>query len=553
MEVRSVRWGSYLAICAAGMVAFYLAPGRVSAVLYDLFGFAAAVSLFVGARSRPLPERRPWYLLSLGMVGWVVGDTFWTTYQLIGRTAPFPSYADVLYLIAYPLWIVGLLLLARRGREGSDPTVMLDAIILMISGGIASWLLVIAPSLGTSPRSTFAVAVTVAYPVMDVLLLGALIRLLLTPTRERFAYGLLATGLVVVLIADTAYSIAILNGSYTNQSWMDLGWLVFYAAWGAAGLRPRSSPDPRPVAVGRPQWISLISFAVAGVTLPVAALVVGLRNDHGGTMLVVGATIIAAGAIGIRLGISMRRTEGDRHRLDVQRGLLEGALADLHRAQGERTELLDRTLRATEDERARFAVELHDGPIQHLAAVSLRIGLARTRLQADQIPAADEALAKTELDLSNDIGELRRLMSDLRPPALDEGGLEGALRDHCDTVARRIGADVRVEYERGPLPHDTAIVLYRIAQEALSNVARHANANEIDVRVVAGEDHTSLVVRDDGTGFDASDDGAFTRDGYFGLAGMAQRASLVGGTLHVESQPRGGTTVSVLVPVSVTV
>ena len=549
MRPRSDPAWWYLGAGAAGTIAFYLVSEQPSAVLYDLFGAAAAVALFIGARSRPPTERLPWYLLALGVVGWVAGDSVWTAYQLIGREAPYPSYADVSYLIAYPLWIVGLLLFVRHGGKRSDPTVLLDAIIVMISGGVASWLLVIEPAIAGEPRLTLAVAVTVAYPVMDVLLLGLLVRLLLAPTTDRTVHRLLVTGLVATLVADTAYSIAIINGTYTNQAWMDLGWLVFYTTWGLAGLRSASSGRARRlVPVGPSIWVSLLSFAFAAITLLAAFLAADLQHGGAGIVLVIAAAVPTLTLLGVRFAIAMRRAEGDRRRLDLQRERLEDALVHLRRVEGERTELLDQTVRAAEEERARIAVELHDGPLQHLAALSFRIGLARAQLQTSDIQSADGALARAELELSDDIGELRRLMRDLRPPALDEWGLEGALRDHCEVVARRIGTPVRLEYERGPLPHDTEIVLYRIAQEALSNVARHAGATEVEVHVVARGGQASLMVRDDGAGFDASDEGPFSLGGHLGLAGMAQRASMVGGTLRVRSEPGAGTTVSVLVP-----
>jgi signal transduction histidine kinase len=142
-------------------------------------------------------------------------------------------------------------------------------------------------------------------------------------------------------------------------------------------------------------------------------------------------------------------------------------------------------------------------------------------------------------------------MSALRPPVLDNRGLAEALDEHVQRFEQehRVAVDVDLEFE-GRLPPELETILYRIVQESLNNVAKHARAKQVTVTVDRVEDGTvRLRIGDDGVGFDASDAGRLLREGHFGLAGMRERASLVGGAVEVHSQPGQGTTVEARLPV----
>lgn len=245
---------------------------------------------------------------------------------------------------------------------------------------------------------------------------------------------------------------------------------------------------------------------------------------------------------GVRVGMMFATVERHAAILDEQRRALGRTLADLRAAEAERIRLLDRTVRATEEERSRVAVELHDGPIQQMSALSFRMGTHRARLRASDGGAVDVAIDTVEREIGDSIRELRRLMSDLRPPALDEGGLEVALREQVELFQRRTG--LRATFESaldGELEPDAQVVLYRIAQEALTNVTKHAHASHVSVRLTTPNHHATLEVSDDGVGFDETLARHRAKDGNFGLAAMDQRASMVGGSLEVRSAPGGAT------------
>ena len=147
------------------------------------------------------------------------------------------------------------------------------------------------------------------------------------------------------------------------------------------------------------------------------------------------------------------------------------------------------------------------------------------------------------------MAEVRQISRGLRPPLLDDLGLLAALQRLCDEAERRAGVAVSLRVH-GTVPRlspAAELTVYRIAQEALSNVDRHAGASTVEVRLWAADGRLELRVIDDGVGFDDGQ-GDVAAQGTLGLAGMAERAALVGGSLLVRSQPGAGTTVAAAVP-----
>src|SRR5947199_831505 len=196
--------------------------------------------------------------------------------------------------------------------------------------------------------------------------------------------------------------------------------------------------------------------------------------------------------------------------------------------------------RVAEEEEARrhIAREIHDDLCQRLAALGLELGVVRRKLPEDDPRRGDLDVAGTHLsELAED---LRRLSHDLHPAILERSGLATALRDHCAEVERRHGLPVRLSLDGAerPFPPDVALGLYRIAQEALANVVRHAGARAVEVRLSVAQGTARLAVADDGAGFDP---GAGRAAGGLGLASLAERAGLLGGRCRITSAPGTGT------------
>ena len=217
-------------------------------------------------------------------------------------------------------------------------------------------------------------------------------------------------------------------------------------------------------------------------------------------------------------------------------------------AQNAGDEALRRSLEASEIERTRWARELHDETLQHLAGLRLLLSGARRTGDRSRLDAAvDEAIEQ----LTTGIGDLRSLITDLRPAALDELGTRPALETLADRVSRQTDLTVELEidlaYENGEeeFRHVAEIesTVYRVVQETLTNVVKHASASSVEVRVSDRSGDIEIVVRDDGEGFDLD-----ARADGFGLLGMRERLILVRGTLSVESSPGDGTTVRARIP-----
>ncbi len=204
-------------------------------------------------------------------------------------------------------------------------------------------------------------------------------------------------------------------------------------------------------------------------------------------------------------------------------------------------------IQAQEEERYRLAREIHDGPAQILANVALQLEYISRLATRDPARAKDE-LENIQKDLRLAVGEVRRFMYDLRPPALAQQGVGAAVENHCQRLAHRFGIETQIEWQSAATlspGSDTAV--FRIVQEALQNVVKHAQATRVDVRAVEEDGALVVTVADNGAGFEP--DRARQLDpNHFGLAGMRARAQQIGAALEISSVPGRGTRVLLRVP-----
>lgn len=238
-----------------------------------------------------------------------------------------------------------------------------------------------------------------------------------------------------------------------------------------------------------------------------------------------------------------RRLEGVPLR-EAEVATLARAFNDmLDRLELERRESARVALAAQERERLRVARELHDEIGQSLTAVTLRAERAANDGAAD--PAAE--LRAVANDIHESLDDVRRIARELRPEALDDLGLVNALITLCSRMEAQSGLRIERQFARDlpSLPDETELVVYRVAQESLTNTARHANATKASVSLTAGADEIRLRVTDDGNGLPAH-----LPTNTAGLAGMRERALLAGGSLTVSSESGRGTRVELRVPVA---
>lgn len=216
--------------------------------------------------------------------------------------------------------------------------------------------------------------------------------------------------------------------------------------------------------------------------------------------------------------------------------------AMLERLEAERRRASSAALEAQEEERARIARDLHDEVNQSLTGLLLRL----EALRGHAPPELAAELAETKALAYRAMQELLALARQLRPTALDDLGLKAALAGHVTDLDREAGIDASFSAagDLARIPAEVQLVLYRVAQEALSNAVRHSEAEHVQVRVTRAGRAVELSIGDDGKGFTFEE---ATRG--LGLSGMRERALLVDGELRVESRPQVGTRIRLRVPI----
>jgi len=229
-----------------------------------------------------------------------------------------------------------------------------------------------------------------------------------------------------------------------------------------------------------------------------------------------------------------------RYRLGMEEQQRQGAT---------QRELLHRLIDQREDERRLIARELHDGPVQELYAANLAL---QAILMDVSHPGLRQQLQGVADMLQTQIRELRGYAGELRPPTLSKFGVGTAIQAHLETFQEK-NPETRVHFsETGrdrPQGEEVMLALFRIYQEAMSNIAKHAQASEVRVRLKKGAERVVLEIRDNGVGFEPPRDWLeMARQGHLGLVGLQERAAAVGGQVQIRSQKQRGTWVRVVVP-----
>lgn len=247
---------------------------------------------------------------------------------------------------------------------------------------------------------------------------------------------------------------------------------------------------------------------------------------------------------GLLITAVIRDVSGRQKLEEAQRRAMEADIRlEAERVEGRlRREVLHRSIRAQEEERRRIARELHDETAQALTGLSLGLGRIET---ATDITAARTEASRLGREVVEAVRELRRMAMRLRPSTLDDLGLIAALEQLADGDPGEVRATFSHPGFDRRLDPSLETTIYRIAQEALTNVAKHAEAIETEIKVVEEAGEVILTVSDDGRGFNPE---AAPGRG-LGLGGMRERAALVAGGLTIESRPGQGTTVRLRAPV----
>jgi diguanylate cyclase (GGDEF)-like protein len=312
---------AYLAIGSVLSGAYFVLPAGpdLQHVLYQAIGVSAAAAIWIGnARYRPGPA---WTAMLLGILLWVSGDAFWNAYRWVtGREAPFPSGADVFYLVAYLPLLLAIVLLVRGGRPRTSDLV--DASIVGLAAGLVVWFAAIAPSAAAHQSSGLATAVTVIYPTIDYLLLIGVVQLAFVGGLRNTALRWVTAAFATVLVTDIIYARMRVDASFTAASYVNIGYFAFYVLLGAAALSPsvREAAAAPKTRYGR---LTLPRLALLTAALLSTPATIGFNASDLRALALIGALI----ALLVLLRLSLLFVERDD--LDTQRRTAQLALTQM--------------------------------------------------------------------------------------------------------------------------------------------------------------------------------------------------------------------------------
>lgn len=245
-----------------------------------------------------------------------------------------------------------------------------------------------------------------------------------------------------------------------------------------------------------------------------------------------------------------KHEDQDIHRLVTT---VNAMLIRLEKRTSQLKAISERAIRAQEEERGRIARSLHDDTAQTIVMLIINLERIEKKIPQDD-PNLSRQVSESYKVATLLLENLRKVIWDLRPAILDDLGLIPAIRWYAQTNLKESGVQVEVEHGNDAirLPPHLEIMLFRILQEAVSNILRHAGASKVIINLRLKDDYVALEIKDNGRGFDVekTKEGAVTRK-QLGLLGMQERISLVNGTVKVESTPGEGTTLRVYVPLRI--
>jgi diguanylate cyclase (GGDEF)-like protein/PAS domain S-box-containing protein len=269
----------------ATLVVLYYGFPSAHTYLWAVLGLSSAAAVTVGAIVNRPRGRVPWFLVALALLTLTIGDTWYNVLTLqLGQTNPFPSMADVFYLLMYPLLAAGLLLLPRLAT-GRDRAGLVDILIVTAGFGLLMWVFIISPNVHNQALTGAQLAIIVAYPLFDIVVLAVGARLITAVSRTP-SVVLLAIGGLGLLTADVLYGLSQLHDTWAIGGPIDVGWIAFYSAWGAAALHPSmvTLTEPRVVRQSPVTTTRLVVLALAALIAPVVLGVEGaigpVRDAH---------------------------------------------------------------------------------------------------------------------------------------------------------------------------------------------------------------------------------------------------------------------------------
>jgi signal transduction histidine kinase len=559
-------WLAYIVGGFALTAAYHSGPAKLrNGPVFNLIGLSAVVAILLGMWLNKPPSRAPWNLFALGQLFFLVGDVIaYNHEQLFGTPLPFPAISDFFYLLVYPCLIAGVAMLARRRNVDRSETGFADAFIVAIGAGVLSWTYVISPYAHSADLTAAQKIVSIAYPLMDLLLLMALVRLAVGPGRRGTAFHLLVIGVACLLITDAAYGWILANvpGGYANGGLLDVGWAAFYILWAAAALHPsmRELEEPVPEEAHHPALRLRVGLlAIASVATPMVIIVESLRGRPIDSPIVG----ICCAALFVLVLVRMNGLLVDVNELRRTQEALEDSSLQLERA-------LERERDAGGVLREQDAVKnTYLSAVSHELRTPLTFILGTSMLlekHLDDLPTEEvrEMIGHTRRSAK----KLQSLLDDLLDVERLRSGritLEREPVDLSELVARVV-EDLGPQ-EQHPLKVDVppavlladASKLERVLTNLIGNAFKYCPPGaRVWVRAERSGPEVILIVEDEGDGIAQEDRevifrrferGDTTAVGTgIGLSLVATFAEMHGGRAWVEDRPGGGASFRVALP-----
>jgi len=326
-RLRVSAWAAGLVIGGLASLAYFRIDSVVGDWIYVAIAGGSSVGLFVGARR--IERRLPWYVMSFAVFLLFIAEGTWVVLDQMGLE-PWPSVADAFYVAAYPFEAVAMLLLVRDRAPGRDRAGLIDAAVITVVMALLSWVFLMEPYVLDGSLSVAEIGISLAYPLMDIVILGVLVRLLTLRGPRSPAYNLLVIGVVTTLVGDIAYGYVSLTSVYVPRGWMDATWLIMYVVWAVAALHPSAnhiseSADEPSGRLTRGRLILLSSAALIAPGVMLYAWAAKSASDFH-VPEATAATAIVFILVLVRMGSLNRQIDRHRSRLDTQGRVLRAAL-----------------------------------------------------------------------------------------------------------------------------------------------------------------------------------------------------------------------------------
>jgi len=551
--MRARAWWVFLLVMAPLVGLYLFGPAEFNTgPVFNGIGLSAVAAIVVGVRLNRPSTPGAWYLVALGLALFIAGDVLFYNYErFFGRPLPFPSIADVLYLGFFPAIVTGLLLLIRRRNRGRDWSSLIDSLIIATALGLLSWVFLMAPYAHDARLSTLAKLTSLAYPLMDLLMLSVALRLAVSGGNKGRSYYLTVMSIGVLFATDTAYAWLQLHGAYQRGGLLDGGWIAFYLLLGAAALHPSmavADGAAEPTRLTRPR---LVVLALATFVAPVTGLLgPTARSDR---FVIAGSAIALFSLVLLRMVDLVRRQEAAAAR--------ERALQKLTDRLRELDHLKDQFVATVSHELRTPLTSIHgylelvlEGEAGELADEQRQFLSVAGRNTERLRRLVDDLLLISELDAGEvkfefDSLDLRSLAQESLESARPEAEARGiSLEFSAKSPIRLIGDRVRL-----------ARLLDNVISNALTVTAR---GGSVSVRMTQSNGSAVLEVEDTGIGI-AADEQKHLFDRFFRTRAACERAiqgtglglsisqaiaQAHGGLIEVTSQENVGTTFRVALP-----